>query len=354
MEIAIPSGWYDMGMDWDNPNPSELKYTLALIGAIEERLMVKDYHGEIDPPGFHIFYGSTHTRDMIYYLKKYMAELLSYELPRFIDMDYQDYHVPSAQFYGLDDFPKGLRLVDIQKKYPDVSFYPPYNFASNTEVAEYYKACKILLSELRYTSAKNIYTWGNVSDQATGNYISNDDYYEEGYKYVYEKIQDTIDNQLEIDVVNYSHTHILELEYDIGTTLTFRKSGGPFSLIFRNAQLQLECTHLPRDLRPKVYYYAIADKLTLNENYFNPPIQNDLWCDTFEIYEPKKTKFKELGDYISGTVYSAGTFDIETFPRVTELIPSTATPGDANCNGSRVKAQFVFDWYTPGGFKFQA
>ena len=68
----------------------------------------------------------------------------------------------------------------------------------------------------------------------------------------------------------------------------------------------------------------------------------------------KKTKLKELGDYISGTVYSAGTFDIETFPRVTEIIPSTATQGDSNCRGSRVKVQFVFDWYTPGGFKFQA
>lgn len=350
MEIAIPSGWYDMGMDWDNPNPSELKYTLALLGAIEERLMVKDYHGEIDPPDFHIFYGSTRTRDMISYLSKNIDDLLS--ISRFIDMDYQEYHVPSAQFYGLDDFPKGLRLVDIQKKYPDVSFYPPYNCASNTEVAEYYKACKIILSELRYTSAKNIYTWWNSSNQSEGGGIYGNEY-EDDYQYVYQDIQDAIDNHLGIDVTKYKHWPDLTLEADIGTTLTSRKSGGPFSLSFKNAQLQLECTHLPRDLRPKVCYYAIADKISLNKNYYDPPIQNDLWCDTFEIYEPKKTKLKELGDYISGTVYSAGTFDIETFPRVTEIIPSTTTQGDSNCNGSRVKVHFIFDWYTPGGFKFQ-
>ena len=40
MEISLPTSWTDQGMDWNNPDPSDIKYSLALREAIFERINV--------------------------------------------------------------------------------------------------------------------------------------------------------------------------------------------------------------------------------------------------------------------------------------------------------------------------
>lgn len=349
MEMKIPAGWYDLGMNWDNPDPSKIEYTVALLEAIKERSLASNIYMASYPYQYstcHIAKGIIHNSEHIQQISRWIKILLN---KCFIDMEYQDYKNPLAEFVSFDHFPKTISFRDFQNKYPDMNFYPPYHGASNQEVAEYYKACKTILSELRWTSASTAKMFSQESMIHCRKEFMYSNSFENNCSVVFKALQQAIKDNNFTNSGGDSYKSVFQ--YPIGAYAFNFSSRASYVIGFINYKVYFECTKLPNDFKPKLFAYILAEPQEKIGSSV-PLISSTFWCEPFGIIEAKTTKLIELGDYIAGRLLSVG--DLTKISPYPPELPYQNSFVCGTVYGAKIKLVSCFDWFTPGGFKFQA
>lgn len=111
MAIMIPQSWSDCGMDWNNPDPGNIFYALALKEAICERAAVT---GINLPTGRFI-----HLPDLLrlrtFDFIKWVRTSINTLAPYFMDVEYDRYFEKDAPIQETD-FPKMYKASEFQEK----------------------------------------------------------------------------------------------------------------------------------------------------------------------------------------------------------------------------------------------
>lgn len=147
--MAVES-WTSEGMNWNNPDPSNINYTIALHKALCERYDVKynKYGGRLTPPQLK----RNITLDYLKTLRKFFYWLVDYGFDQgfkaspWIDLDKPpDFYCPSGigqQLPAIDCF--SLSGISLE--------LPPSGCLLNDErIVNFYKNMKKAICKLRYT-----------------------------------------------------------------------------------------------------------------------------------------------------------------------------------------------------------
>jgi len=182
----IPTSWNDQNMDWDYPNPTELKYSLALFEAVKERIdaipatlrnTMNSYSAGI--PNFYSYACGLPSENVAidYDFLRYIRDATVNMTPFFIDTEYSDWETPNDCFYispsagfGVNIvytvFPKPLFPEQIQEKAGDNFATLPARCCSHNDLVEFFKSTKKALDCMRYTKIKNCCVKTSIIDSA--------------------------------------------------------------------------------------------------------------------------------------------------------------------------------------------
>ena len=161
--MAVES-WTSEGMDWNNPDPSNINYTIALYKALCERYDVKysKYVTRLTPPKEKRRLSIDYLKD----LRKFFYWLVDYGRG-FKDLDKPpDYYHPSGIAVALpaiDCF--SLSGINLE--------LPPTGCLLNDErLVNFYKNMKKAICKLRYTENHwHTSEWGGANDDVYNNII---------------------------------------------------------------------------------------------------------------------------------------------------------------------------------------
>lgn len=129
MAITIPQSWSDCGMDWNNPDPGNIFYALALKEAICERAAVT---GINLPTGRFI-----HLPDLLrlrtFDFIKWVRTSINTLAPYFMDVEYDRYFEKDAPIQSL--FPS---LAERKTETGGSSTAPPFSLPHRTDHNQYF------------------------------------------------------------------------------------------------------------------------------------------------------------------------------------------------------------------------
>lgn len=171
-QYVMPQSWNDKGMDWDNPDPSNLDYLMALKLALEERAAIagfqigKDAVNEMGEAFFQIRPGTPFSHNALLVISKTIADMSR----SFIDV-----------YYNYDSAFKSMtylspnRLIDLGAT--DLMCVP--HKSSHVDAArDLFRSAKLALSLMRYTTADSERTYMEMNSSIYGFWSSGKTFFE--------------------------------------------------------------------------------------------------------------------------------------------------------------------------------
>ena len=266
MAIMIPQSWSDCGMDWNNPDPGNIFYALALKEAICERAAVT---GINLPTGRFI-----HLPDLLrlrtFDFIKWVRTSINTLAPYFMDVEYDRYFEKDAPIQETD-FPKMYKASEFQEKIQYSFLALPYK-SINSDYVNFFKGAKQALDMMRYTKVQRMH--GHIIKKDGTNHDPPS---------VSEAINEAIKNANGNSTDEFISADTFSGRVGSGTT-HYNNNPGYCGYVWNYT---VEIDHIfpfPDDRKPDILCFGLAYKCTDNVSYSNETQYNDFWCSPFRIY----------------------------------------------------------------------
>lgn len=288
MALTIPTSWNDLGMNWNNPDPSDIKYALALREAIYERISVLNVFPTPNVDGTDDYYHFLPDKNKISMQKfaKWVYLMIDYLAQRYADMDYKGYLELDTpyRFYQSSfsnvGFPRTYNSAsELQKKIKEIFVCIPYNETSDKYV-DFFKGAKKALDMMRYSKITRMR--GNEEDdvKAWTQEASVKTAVDESIRMFLEAAP----KRKKKSFTTYSQNLFTGL---CGTFVTNYNKGTYWAQIY-NFKVEIEeIFPFSDDRKPDILCYAIALKNDIDApSVIGAEIQyNDFWCEPFGLKE---------------------------------------------------------------------
>lgn len=284
MEIILPTSWNDQGMNWNNPDPSDIRYSLALREAIFERINVLNVFPTPNVNGLDYFYHflpDQHKTSMQKFVK-WVYLMIDFLAQRYADVNYRGYLETNTPYrfnqsgFAAAPFPRTYNSAsELQEKINEIFVCLPYNETSNKYI-DFFKGAKKALDMMRYSKITRMHGHRVYDQQSVIEYNS----VEEAVDRAIKLFQNNTPPRQEF--TDYKQEYF---SGECGTIVTnFHKTS--YWSIIKNFKVEIdEIFPFSGDRKPNIICYAIAVKTDSN-NLSNTEFQyNDFWCEPFGFKE---------------------------------------------------------------------
>lgn len=349
MALSLPTSWTDKNMNWDDPDPGDINYTLALREAIYERVSVVGVEPFKNYLADKLIFVPDKERLRSYEFLKWVKDSIDLLAPKFVDVEYRKYLEPDAQIKWSDYFPKRLTSSELQVKIPESFLKIPYK-GSNIEYKEFFKGAKKALDMMQYAPIR--YFSGKWFSNKMTRF--NEPTVESGIEHGIEYYMQYEDRPNMVKNFYMPDTNVV-MKGRCGSGAVNRRIDNPMYYTYvYSFFIEIERIFPFSDNRkPHIICYALTKKVEdfVPDSYFTQ--YNDFWCEQFGFTEGYN--WVDYGEFDETKGIKIG--DRHTFARYPQTPVSVRVDGKTTYKGSwlasDVYLSILADWDVPNGFKFR-